>query len=367
MQHPDEALMHHARFVVYNTVVSVSCANETLLHYLLADFAYFKPTLHQGSLPSTLHATIQLNIYTSGVQSIELPACAASKVTANYVTYRAGDSKYVDYHGRAVLQYTDTPFLRANLCTEDESLAHELAYLFLSSQIGLLLDRDGKHRVHALGFSLRAFHSQDKIPACLVLIPSGGGKSTLACGLLETGKVSLLSDDSPLVSRSGDLLPFPMRIGFTASHKLPDWAKGKTYTLKRRLYGTKVLLPVNQLPWPILKSNERQSFQPRFTIIAERWGSRREPELVRVSRLRLLQRLVQDMIVGIGLPQLAEIVLNVRPREAWRFLPIALSRSIATLALLIRTRPYLLRMSDDQNANARHLITCLTQEINQHD
>jgi len=59
----------------------------------------------------------------------------------------------------------------------------------------------------------------------IVLLPSGGGKSTIALRILKENDFKLLSEDSPLVDKRGDVYPFPLRIGIMegeAEEKLPD-------------------------------------------------------------------------------------------------------------------------------------------------
>ena len=45
------------------------------------------------------------------------------------------------------------------------------------------------------------------------MLPSGGGKSTLALRALQEPGIGLISEDSPLLDRRGRLHPFPLRIG----------------------------------------------------------------------------------------------------------------------------------------------------------
>ncbi len=71
------------------------------------------------------------------------------------------------------------------------------------------------HRVHALALAV------DR-RAMLVLLPMGGGKSTLGAELLRHPDVQLLSDDSPLVDRAGRVHAFPLRLGLLPGHEKDD-------------------------------------------------------------------------------------------------------------------------------------------------
>jgi hypothetical protein len=49
--------------------------------------------------------------------------------------------------------------------------------------------------------------------AILILLPEKGGKTTLEVRLIKSGKFKLIFEDSPLISRRGEILPFPLRMG----------------------------------------------------------------------------------------------------------------------------------------------------------
>ena len=93
---------------------------------------------------------------------------------------------------------------------EERHLVHEAAYQYLLSRIGEHLDLKRRPRLHALGL----VGGQG---AVAVMLPSGGGKSTLALRALEAPGVKLLSEDTPLIDRRGRLHPFPLRIGINAT------------------------------------------------------------------------------------------------------------------------------------------------------
>src|SRR5687767_8997204 len=134
----------------------------------------------------------------------------AAFVTPRNVVYQQGERTIVDYRGRAV-SVLDRRANRLTVTGDDEHLVHEAAYHFVLSRAGEHLDRIGRPRLHALALCARGGG------AVAVLLPSGGGKSTLALQGLRTPGVRLLSEDSPLMDRHGRLHPFPLRIGINAT------------------------------------------------------------------------------------------------------------------------------------------------------
>ncbi|MGH7806575.1 MAG: hypothetical protein ACRENT_00610 [Thermodesulfobacteriota bacterium] len=85
----------------------------------------------------------------------------------------------------------------------DHDLLHEIVFLFILSTVGQYLDARG---LHALGVS---YNNR----GILLILPSGGGKSTLGLELMRHPGFLLLGEDTPLIDRRGYILPFPLRLG----------------------------------------------------------------------------------------------------------------------------------------------------------
>ncbi len=119
----------------------------------------------------------------------------AAFVTPRNVVYQQDGRAVIDYLGEAVSVYD-----RSAQCLHVQGLGvdlvHEAVYLFVLSRVGEHLERIGRPRLHALGLAGRQ-------GGVAVMLPSGGGKSTLALRALATDGVKLLSEDSPLIDRRG--------------------------------------------------------------------------------------------------------------------------------------------------------------------
>ena len=88
----------------------------------------------------------------------------------------------------------------------DRRRVWEAGYLLLRRRVLAHVERRGLPPLHALGLAGPV--------GCLALIlPSGGGKSTLAVRAVRDAEIRLLSDDSPLLDRHGRLHAFPTPIG----------------------------------------------------------------------------------------------------------------------------------------------------------
>ena len=194
----------------------------------------------------------------------------------------------------------------------DPELVYERFYLTVLARVGLLLDRRGLHRVHGLG-----------VGSSLILLPPGGGKSTLALELLPRG-LPLVSEDTPLLDRRGRLHPFPFRLG-VREPVLGSVARGGKWLLRADGY-------------PLFAGRCRQVFVGGWTT----GPPRVEPYWGRAALLR-------DCLVGYGVPQVAELFLQESVPSLAR---IALSRLAACLRLSVSARWYRLWLGPDPIANA---------------
>jgi hypothetical protein len=198
----------------------------------------------------------------------------------------------------------------------------ELAYLAVLSRVGEELDRRGFHRVHALGVASPA-------GAALVILPSRGGKSTLALEFLRRRSLTLLSDECPLVSADGVVHPHLLRVALREGADLGGIPPQKLRAFRRLGFEQKTLLDSFAFEPP----------PPTAAAAPLRWllvgaPSQGDPRLEPLSRAGALSALLPALVVGIGLPQMAEYML----RADLSLASIAASRLRAALALTRRAK-----------------------------
>ena len=194
---------------------------------LRLDFAWFEAPPGPGT------ADVELVVERGQPDYDAFGEVPAAFVTPRNVVYQVDGRTVVDYRGRA-MSVLDRATGRLTVRGEDPHLVHEAAYHYVLSRIGEHLDVRGLPRLHALALA-------GGQGAVAVLLPSGGGKSTLALRALRTDGVRLLSEDSPLMDRHGRLHPFPLRIGFNATDDV-DFPGAKLRTLERMEFHAKVAL-----------------------------------------------------------------------------------------------------------------------------
>jgi hypothetical protein len=261
----------------------------------------------------------------------------ATFVTPRNVVYQHEGHTIVDYRGQAV-SVLDRASGRLTVQGDNPELVHEAAYHYVLSRVGEHLDSCGLPRLHALGLA-------GAQGAVAILLPSGGGKSTLALRALRTEGVRLLSEDSPLMDRKGRLHPFPLRIGFNATDEVEF--RG---------------VPLRKL--------ERMEFHPKMALEVEAFSDRVEPEpqplahlligrrtLGTEARLEPLPRraaaatLFREAVVGVGLYQGMEFVLQRGMRDVLSQAGPASTRAAACAALVSRARIWRFTVGRDHDRN----------------
>lgn len=258
-------------------------------------------------------------------------------VTPRNVVYRAGRRTAIDYFGRAlaVLERGSEA-----LCVqgEDAHLVHEAVYLYVLSRVGEHLDARGLPRLHAVGLAGRE-------GAVAVVLPSGGGKSTLALRALGDDAVTLLSEDSPLLDRRGLVHPFPLRIGVNASDAAL-LSPGSFRRIERMEFHPKVVLALSAFADRI----ERRP-QPLRHLVLGRRSLGRTASLEPVGRRAAIGPLLRECVVGVGLYQGMEFVLQRGTRDVAAKAGTAGGRALCASACLRRARVWRLTLGRDHERN----------------
>lgn len=269
----------------------------------------------------------------------------ASFITPRNVVYGGGERTVVDYFGRAVC-VIESGGDRALVQGEDLHLVHEAVYLFLLSRVGEHLDRIGLPRLHALGLSGAG-------GAVAVMLPSGGGKSTLALSAIGDPDVRVLSEDTPLMDRRGRLHPFPLRIGINATdaESMPDHHVRR---IERMEFHPKLVLDleafadrIESVPQPL-----------RHLVIGVR-SLGTEARLEPLPRRAAVGPMLREAVVGVGVYQGMEFVLQRGMRDVLGKTGTAATRAVCCAAGLTRARVWELTLGRDRDANWRALAPLL--------
>jgi hypothetical protein len=275
-----------------------------------------------------------------------LPVCDAAVYTPRNVVYLHQGRRIIDFSGRGLGIY-DAKEGRFRIVSEDPHLVYEAAYLFLLSQIGQALDGRGLHRLHALAMSHRG-------RAILVLLPMGGGKSTLAASLLRQSAMSILSDDSPFIDRLGNALAFPLRLGLLkgCEHEVPEEHRRLIHRME---FASKYLVNYSYFADRVV-----DRAKPGLLLLGRRTLAR-EGRVEEAPYTTAMRGMVPNMIVGLGLFQGLEYLLERSTREIAGKAGLGWSRLRNAHALVRASATFLFHMGRDGEANARIVIDLADQ------
>ena len=177
------------------------------------------------------------------------------------------------------------------------------------------------------------------------MLPSGGGKSTLAVRALQADGVRLLAEDTPLLDRRGYLHPFPLRIGVnpTDAESLPP---GHVRTLERMEFHPKLLYDLEGF-----RDRVEPSPQPLAHLVVGERSLAREPRLEPLSRGVAAGALFRECVVGLGVYQGMEFVLQNGMRDVAGKAGTAAMRARCCGAALRRAKVWRLVLGRDKQAN----------------
>jgi hypothetical protein len=267
---------------------------------------------------------------------LDMPArLRAEQILERGIVYNDGPRTWVDHHGAALSHYDFARERGAVLAPDPVDLV-ELGYLMVHSRLGVLLEARGFARLHALGLALGSC-------AALVLCPSGGGKSRLAIAALARGGVELLGDDIVLLDREGRAHGFPQPLGIPR----PEAAQGlgPAVSFVRRHHPPKWLIELGPLEPRLARGPKRVAL-----IALCRRVSAAPSRLLPASRAALLGELWRDMVIGLGLPQVFELVARRGARDLGKLGPSALLRGRRALSVARGARGVVLEVFDPESA-----------------
>jgi hypothetical protein len=330
-----------AQYDFYGVGVNIESSEEAFHRSLENDFSYFL----SSSAPSALHVIFER----ATPDYDQLPELTCSLATPRNICFGNGRLTYIDYFGRGINIY-DKETNQCRIVTTDVELAHEIAYLTILSRVSEALEKQRLHRIHGLGIE-----SGGK--GTVILLPSGGGKSTLALSLLQQDNpFRLISEDSPLLRSDGCMMPFPLRIGVHPHNAPPGIDSRYTQLDKRIEFSSKINIDVRYFGDKVC----RQPVPAAFLLLGTRTTGRRA-QIMAVSRSAALRHVIANSIIGIGLYQGLEFLLQKSVGESVRHTGLLFSRVYNNWILLKHTHVYEFLIGRDINKNYECLRSFLLE------
>ena len=216
------------------------------------------------------------------------------------------------------------------------------------SRAGTHFDEMGLTRLHGLGLSGAG-------GGTVVMLPSGGGKTTLALRALEEkgDAVRLISEDTPLLDRRGMLHPFVLRIGINETDAGRLGVK-EARRLERMEFKPKLAIEVDSFSDRI-----ETRPQPLRNLVIGHRSLGNEPRLEPMPRRHALGPMLREGVVGVGVYQGMEFVLQRGMRDTLGKAGIAASRAACCSAALRRARVWSFKLGRDEERNWQALRSLL--------
>lgn len=325
----------------YKIQVQVESTSEDILVPLKKDFSNFI----QKERPNQFEFILQ--IFNQAPPYSMVPNMVATMQTLNSICYDNNGIRYCDYYGD-MLVILDTKNNVAKMYSENIPKIHEISYLLVLSRVGKLMDLQGLHKLHAFSVSYKDL-------AIVCMMPMKGGKSTLLMQFLKDKRFKIISDDIPLVNLTGEILPFPIKIGLSDLPGNLDVVNPEEnfYTMERAHYGKKQLLCLNGLPGRVESTSRK--FKKVILIEAFRYNSKtsilKDADIFSTGK-----GLLKHGIIGFGLPMVIEYFWETGLVDFLRKTKIFFLRLIAFTGLLIRAKNMKLFLSKNPQEASEVII-----------
>lgn len=321
--------------------IEVSSNSDELLRRLSCDFEHFlsdkKSYSPRLKIQADLVEKIPLNIIPKNLKPLFQ--------RHNSITYEENGIRYNDYYG-SVVSLFEAKTNTAQLSGTDFDKLYEVTYLLILSRSGKHGDLTGTHKVHA-------FAIVKNFTGLVCMQPMRGGKSTLFTELLLNHEVEVISDDTPLISTRGELLPFPLRVSLD---KIPEGIQISTsdfYLMKREFFKDKYSISMRAFHRPIAQKTNY------FHFVEAHRSTYDSPYIKKMSSLKLFKSLFKHMVIGVGLPIIFEYFWESGREDFFRKTVIFLRRFILALRLSLSHRGYDLYLTSDPQKNAEALLKLL--------
>ena len=323
-------------FDFYGLHLALRSTDKATVEGIRRDFSYFEK-------PSDI-AQVSIEVFAEKPDFTSLPNLRASIYTLDYVCYYTKEDVFSDYHGKA-LRVFNSKRKNYRIYSENADLRYEISYLTVLAVVGQHLDSKHIHRVHALGISRNG-------QAILILLPEKGGKTTLALRLLRSGQVKLLSEDSPLITRRGEVLPFPLRLGILPGGE-GDIPRKYLHPVHYMRVGTKLLVDVDYYADKI-----SPPCNPGIILLGER-ALGCESKIEPAGRLSASKGFIKNAVIGLGLHQGMEYLLGRNTWETFGKTGLAFSRLNNSVKILRRSKVYRYVIGHDIERNHQVLLDFL--------
>ncbi len=329
---------------IYGLIIECKTESADLMPELLRPFVFF--VTDENGRPASI---TRIFIEESDPPYETFPSLPAAFSTPRNIVYQDKDRKIIDYFGKGVVVQSREEHY--HIYGSDRNFLLEAFYLLVLSLLGQHCDREGLLRIHALAMSYRDI-------AVLMLMPQGGGKSTMARALMEEPEFRYISDDDPILDQHGQILPFPRPLGILNRKSIEEIPDEYVYKVNRMEFGWKYYVDCNY--WK--DKTETRRLKESVLLVGQRVlnGS---PSIVKCSKMKTFAVLIRDAVIGVGLYQGLEFLLSRSSWNVFSKIPVVFRRFLRAMQFIRTTRTYQFTLSGSSGENLQVLKEFLTKNI----
>ena len=323
---------------VYGLVVSCRTASPDLIDDLARPFRYF---IRENATP-----IINVVVQQQRVPYDTFPALDASFLTPRNVVYEGENQKIIDYFGKGAVVVQGNEY---TIYGDSANFLCEAFYLLMLSLLGQHCDKKGYLRIHALSVSY-------KERALIMMLPQGGGKSTMAFRLMKEPEFRYISDDDPIIDDQGRVMPFPRPLGTLDQKRLATIPEQFVYAVDRMEFGIKYYIDCDY--WG---NRIEQRYLSDVVLFVGKRVLNRKPSIKPISKFSALKTLFRDAVVGVGLYQGLEFILNHSSWDALTKIPVLMKRLMLAIKLARHAETFEFTLTNDPSINCETIQEFLLQ------
>lgn len=308
-------------------------ADEEITSWVSHDYSYY--------ISSGFNSyDLKFNLFSSDYDYAKLLKLTAKLYHDDYIVYESKNTRIIDFFKEAISFYNIAKN-EIDIYSSDKDYLYEIFYLSFDSLLGEELDKKGWHRLHCLAL-------ENSNLATLLLLPPGGGKSTLALKFLDNQKIKVLAEDM-VIFKNEEFYGLHLRWGI----KDESFA-GQGRLMKRKKYQNKILLNIRQF-------NLANYAKPGNIILGQRISSL-ESKLEKISKTKLIWPMFKSMVLGLELQQSLAYFLLRNYKDVFLKSKIGWGRLIALANVLLKSRTYVFYIGYDIDRNYNTLNDFLLKE-----
>lgn len=314
--------------------LSVSCSSQDFIDRITREFGWFERA-------SCFDYKLSIKVYLENTQNTDITGYKKLFETKKSSVFQSKKFRKIKYVDGACVEF-DYKSEEASIFAADFDRAMDLFIQIFHSRFGKNLEKYGLYRVHACSISYQNRKA-------LIMMPIGGGKSTLMLEMLKNPNVKIISDDTPLIDSSLNLYPFPMRIGIKEIPKHLKDFESKISKLNRFQYGSKFVLDKsfisNEVDWQT---------GGRPILLLGMPGS--ESKISSVFKIQLFFYLLKEMVIGVGIPQIVELYLEWTMTDFLRLIKTGIGRLMTAIKMVIQLESCALVRGPEHSKNSELIL-----------